>query len=568
MFKWRINAIAFSGGEILPVEEASVLLIIGPNSSGKSAGLRDLQALLQGSSGPHLVVQHATIHREGTPLDLEAWFADNYPKRVFGGFPHYVTRPGASVRADEVLNHWSHGDYMTGIWQFLSTSLDTAGRTTIANYTQAIDIWNNPPSAYVHLLQTEPELHKAVNQEMYAAFGQELVIDWSATPHVGFRVGKEPARTAEDDRVSEAYAQALKQMPRLDDDGDGIKSFAGCLLATYCGSQPVLMIDEPEAFLHPPQARRLAAALARAAKDKNRQVVVATHSADIVQGALNADGRVAVCRLTREEDLNHAAVLDAAQLTSLWSKPLLRSAAAIDGLFHVGVVVCEADADVRLYETALRRAEGKGKVTTADLFFTQGGGKGELATLAQAYASLKTRTAVVADIDLLRNPVEHHKVLSALGSSLDTGDPRYKAVMAALGDAPPIRSVEDAVTEIRDTVEEISREGEATRKHKERISRALQESSKFSEAKRYGVEKLRGEPLSFARQLLEEWRQHGLFVLPVGELESWWPEGPANNKGEWIVRAIELLAEIDSLPKLEDFVCDVAGYFQVVEPRA
>ena len=66
---------------------------------------------------------------------------------------------------------------------------------------------------------------------------------------------------------------------------------AGILLASECASFLVLLIDEPEAFLHPPQARRLAAALARTAKSLGRQVILATHSTDIIQGALSCAGK-------------------------------------------------------------------------------------------------------------------------------------------------------------------------------------------------------------------------------------------------------------------------------------
>ena len=560
MYNWRIHSLAFSGGEIVPLEAGSICLLIGPNSSGKSAGLRNLQALLQGSAGPHQVVRQATVTRTGTIEDFRAWFDANYPVRNYQGARHYVTRQ-AAIPQSTLEQHWPQGDLMPSLWQFLSTSLDTASRTSITNYTQAIDVWNNPPQAYAHVLQTDPELQAKVNTEMRAAFNRELVIDWTAAPSVDFRVGQEPNRSLENDRVSEQYATALQELPRLDEDGDGIKGFAGCLLATYCGSQPVLMIDEPEAFLHPPQARRLGAALARAAKESSRQVIVATHSADIVQGALNTDGRVSVCRLTRNGATNNVAILESADLSRLWSKPLLRSAAAIDGLFHAGVVICEADADVRLYEAVLRRSESKKLLTAPDLFFTQGGGKGELPTLAGAYATLSTRCAVIADIDLLRNPVEHHKCLAALGASLETEDPRYKAVIAALKDAAPLKSIEDAATDIKLVVDEFLAAGKVSKRYKERISSALQQSSTFSEAKRYGIEKLRGQPLTFARELLEEWRQVGLFILPVGELESWWPEGPANDKNAWLTAAINLLQDDGSLSALESFMGDVAGYF-------
>ena len=70
--------------------------------------------------------------------------------------------------------------------------------------------------------------------------------------------------------------------------------------------------------------------------------------------------------------------------------------------------------------------------------------------------------------------------------------------------------------------------------------------------------------MTFAKELFAEWREVGLFILPVGELESWWPEGPAGNKAEWIAQAVELLDQDDSLPELETFVCELAGFFAEV----
>ena len=565
MFSWRINSLAFSGGEIVTLEPGSVCLLIGPNSSGKSAALRNLHAHLTGATGPHAVIQQATVVRSGTRDDFRVWFEENYPTRRFqGGQEVFTTRPGAAIPTSSLEDYWAQSELMPGLWQFLSLSLDTASRTTIANYGPAIDVWNAPPTLFVHSLQTNAELEAKVSNEMQAAFGRQLVIDWSATPQVGFRVGQAPERTLEHDRVSEAYSAALQLLPRLDEDGDGIRSFAGCLLAMYCGSQPVLMIDEPEAFLHPPQARRLGAALARAAKENNRQVILATHSADIVQGALNTGAKVAVCRMVREGDRNHAAQLPSAELSALWSKPLLRSAAAIDGLFHQGVVVCEADGDVRFYEAILQRAEDKGLIAAPDFFFTQGSGKGELPTLAGSYRKLATKAAIIADIDLLRNPVEHQKCLAALGSELDTDDRRYKVMMNALGDAAPLMSINDALAEVETVVAQIRSNDAVSGADRQAISRALQRSSTFSEAKRYGVGKLRGEPLTVANELLSEWRAVGLFLLPVGELEGWWREGPASDKNAWLSQAIVHMQEADSFQEAEQFVCEVARFLGAV----
>jgi hypothetical protein len=51
-------------------------------------------------------------------------------------------------------------------------------------------------------------------------------------------------------------------------------------------SFPGQVIDEPEAFLHPPQARLIGSSLVQDRRD-NRQLFIATHSADILSGVLN-----------------------------------------------------------------------------------------------------------------------------------------------------------------------------------------------------------------------------------------------------------------------------------------
>ena len=59
------------------------------------------------------------------------------------------------------------------------------------------------------------------------------------------------------DRVSDPYVQAVRMNPLLDKQGDGMKSYAGILFEAVVANLDITLIDEPEAFLHPPQMRRL-----------------------------------------------------------------------------------------------------------------------------------------------------------------------------------------------------------------------------------------------------------------------------------------------------------------------
>lgn len=54
----------------------------------------------------------------------------------------------------------------------------------------------------------------------------------------------------------EAFRQ-LSSYPLLDTQGDGIRSVLGIISAIVAVKKPIILLDEPEAFLHPPQALQL-----------------------------------------------------------------------------------------------------------------------------------------------------------------------------------------------------------------------------------------------------------------------------------------------------------------------
>lgn len=562
-FRWGIASITFSGGQEIPLEFGSILILIGPNNSGKSRALREIETSLKEPNTPRVVISSTSAAREGTQELFLEWLNAHYPTRVVQD-QRFLDTKGARLRENSVGAVWSAGDTLTNAAAFLIHRLDTESRLTIAKRTPSLDPYNEPPRDYIHVLQANDSLSQRVSDEVRSAFNTDVIINWGAGREVGFHVGEEPS--IERDRVSEAYLRELNQLPRLDDEGDGIRSFVGALLATLCGSHPVLMIDEPEAFLHPPQARRLSAFLARTAAEADRQVIIATHSADVVRGALEGSERVSVCRITREtspdRDVNNASLLQSGQLKELWAKPLLRSSAAIDGLFHEGVVVCEADADSRFYEAILRRIETQGRLNrAADLYFVHGGGKGQLANLARAYRALNVRTAVVADLDLLRKKDDMANLLAALGSDLAETEGIYNAVHSALSDRPPLTSVKDSLSKVRAILNTVETGDAVSGEKRREILGLLEHAAPWSDAKRHGIAKLRGGARQDAEKLLQRWADIGLFLVPAGELECWWPQGPREKSG-WILDAIKKVMEDEtSLPEATEFMASVCGWF-------
>ena len=469
------------------------MIIIGPNNCGKSTALKDIEYKFMQHAGLVFSVSNWIVN--GTRADFEEWMDENYARTTSMRKNNYSTRGSAGDKSSLTLFDLIHSGRAFNSWinTFLYARIDAASRLGMVNPVPVLGRWNDPPAHYLHVLQTDDSLTKAVSDEVKRTFNVGLVLDRGGSA-ISLRVDEEPSRTALLDRVSPDYLAKVDCLPPLENEGDGIRSYVGLLLEVKCGAHPVLLIDEPEAFLHPPQVRRLAGLLARAAETQNRQIIIATHSRDVLRGALDASSRVTVCRLTRSGNVSHAASLGIADIRSFWSKPLLRSAAAFDGVFHKAAIVCEADADSRFYEAVLHTIEEQNEITfPPDYFFVHGGGKGELATLASAYSALSVPVAVIADIDVLRNKAEFEKLFVSLGGDFSQISTRFNGVKSALGGLVPDVSTADLVRRIREIAEQIEQDARLAAGYRREIENLIRESADWSQAKRYGIDKLREE---------------------------------------------------------------------------
>jgi hypothetical protein len=197
----------------------------------------------------------------------------------------------------------------------------------------------------------------------------------------------------------------------------------------------MVLIDEPEAFLHQSQAKALGRWLGKQSVEKDRQVILATHDRNIVLGLLAADTPVTILRLTRSGDTSDIHQLHATDLREVWADPVLRYSNVLDGLFYSKVIVCEGDADCRFYSAVLEGLVEDGAVTVNpdDVLFVPSGGKSGTARIASSLSALDVTTFAVCDFDVLKDRSELKKiVISVQGSWSQTMDQDYNTFASAL----------------------------------------------------------------------------------------------------------------------------------------
>ena len=109
------------------------------------------------------------------------------------------------------------------------------------------------------------------------------------------------------------------------------------------------MLDEAEAFLHPPMAYKLGKEISKSISDGKR-LFVSTHSSNFLMGCIQSGVPLDIIRLTYSNNVPTARHLENTRIAKLMRNPLMRSADVLSGLFYEYVIVTESDADRAFYQ--------------------------------------------------------------------------------------------------------------------------------------------------------------------------------------------------------------------------
>jgi hypothetical protein len=533
----RLSSVTFSGGSELDIPETGVVVLVGPNNSGKSAALREIRERLTGTARPpdqpFRVIAGVTLDKQGDQQELETWLEQNcHSILIRSSGERQFSRPGVRVGLNQAIQEWSGYPNALGpnVTQLFVLPAFTEQRLGLIGQASLWNPMDDGPSQPLQVLFEDVELDARLSAIADEAFGFPLHLSRIPGGNLDLYLGtpeNEPTMLT----INHDYLDELRTMPLLREQGDGMRSFMGVMLALIAATYPIVLIDEPEAFLHPPQARLLGERIAT--ESEHTQVVVATHSIDVLLGLLRTGAaNVTVVRLTREGDINPISVLPHAETRALWSDPLLASSNLLDGLFHRGVVLCEGDTDARYYSSVLEADRGD---RAHELFFTHCGGKARMPMVINALRALRVPVVAIADIDVFRERSRVQAIVEALGGSWDAFDHDWRVVDSAartMGAAPSITDVEEAIEQaLSDTRAEGPR---LTLQASERIRAATKVSDGWTLLKNGGVAALpQGAESQSGANLLTALERVGLFVVPVGEVERWHRE-VAHRSSAWL----------------------------------
>lgn len=517
--KLRLKFGRAAGSPAQDIAVTPVTVFVGPNNSGKSKVLAEIQQYCStghkdatsvilddlsftGVSGD--AADEAVAHVSLQPNPGEALGVDHI---LVGGRGQRRQVPSANFR--QVLEQPSTNLPAFCQWylQYSTLMLDGRNRINLVNAQPAGDLQHQPQSSFQLLFRDDTRRHE-VRRIVSEAFDSYFVLDPTNLGQLRIRLASRPPTSDLEERgIHDEAVKFQAAAQPIDVASDGVKAFTGIVTEVLAGDFRIVLIDEPEAFLHPALASKLGVELARAAVASDKRVFVSTHSPTFIMGCIQSGAPVNIVRLTYRGGIATARVLPSADILKLMRNPLLRSTGVLSGLFYEFVVVTESDADRAFYQEVNERLlRFKPEWGIPNCLFINAQNKQTVHTIVRPLRELGIPAAGIVDVDVLK---EGGSVWSSLLSGAFIPPMNHQALA---GLRASVRQAMDA------SGKDMKRDG--------------------------GTAVLAGDEREAADNLLQQLSDYGLFVVPRGELESWLKSlGAARHGPAWLIDIFERMGE-------------------------
>jgi ABC-type cobalamin/Fe3+-siderophores transport system ATPase subunit len=502
-----------------PISATAVTVFVGPNNSGKSKVLREIEEFCRsGQKNASVVILDelnfsGLTHDEASKTIARLAVVPDHGSKLQDGhiligskYGRHQVHP-TSLTVIMGNTSLSIGSFCQYFLTHSTLMLNGPNRITLINPQSAGDLQRTPETS-LQVLFLERSKRLQVRRIIFDAFRSFFVIDPTSLGALRIRFSqREPASDIEEQGLHEEARRFHAQAQLIDEFSDGVKAFTGIIMEVIAGDPRVLLIDEPEAFLHPSLSFKLGFEVSRAAQSENKRVFASTHSPQFVMGCIQSGAQVNIIRLTYRNNVATARLLPSDELLRLMRHPLLRSTGVISGLFYEFVVVTEGDSDRAFYQEVNERLlRFKREWGIPHCLFINAQNKQTIHTLMRPLRKLGIPAAAIVDVDVLKDGgCNWTNLLSGANVPAMTRD-SLASLRAALDKAM------DA------TCKDMKRNG--------------------------GLAILADADKEAAENLLKQLADYGIFVLPGGELEAWLkPLGASGDKSRWLISVFEKMGE-------------------------
>jgi len=531
----------------LDFEAQTINVFVGPNNSGKSIALQELAQVITNKffSSVYIIrdIEFKSFSREKITKAKEKYIletTDDVGRQFIrwskGG--SMITNLVTS-QIDEALlcPKTSKGLFRSLIAESNFLTIDGIKRLELVNGQQSTGLGGNDyPRGALDLLFRNDEKRHEVRNILFRAFNKYFVINPTYLGQLSISFSERPPAERHEEIGIDQYACKFHSAAiPIRNFSDGVKAYTGLIVTVVSQDEELILIDEPEAFLHPKLAFQLGNELGRLSSSKEKQFFIATHSSDFILGCLQSKVPINVIRLTYQNNLPTARILEHHALLKLLRNPILRSSNVLRSLFYDFVVVTEGDSDRAFYqeinERLLSIEDNRG---IPNCLFINAQNKQTIESVISPLRKLGVPAAAIVDIDILK----------------EGGKPWVNFLNSGFIPDMTIKSLVVGRTNIMQKFNSLEN---------------------VEMKKKGGIDLLSAGDKEACNNLFDQIEEYGLFVVRKGELESWLKEHGVNGHGTtWLVNMFDKMGDDPnsssfSMPgkgDVWDFIGSINKWFQ------
>ncbi|WP_270524171.1 ATP-dependent nuclease [Streptococcus anginosus] len=538
-----IKEITFNDGNKWKFNKDDIVLLVGPNNVGKSRTLKDLREDLNDTSKIKVLVKEVTYETTGfSEEQLRDYFERNYVKDSHGSYNVMIEENVYHSFNDfNFTNILDEKQFYKALFSFLSTE-NRLGLTRPIKFNSIVD---NQNLNIMRKLDIDSESISKLNQALDSGFQKSVEVhedylDGNMTKKYKIGESIEICNVIKSNKRDNL--NKLKQFEDLHNQGDGIRNAVAVLASIIVNEHSLFLIDEPETFLHPPQARVLGKNIVRLSEGK--QLFISTHNIDFIRGVLEeASSRVKIIKIDRYDNNNTFNLVNNDSISNISSDKNLKYTNILNGLFYNQVVLCENESDCKFYSAIL---EYEDLTTYQNTLFCAVGGKEQFKKIVPLLKRLNINYKIIADIDLINNIDSLKQLLNSIElqcyKRIEKQHKQFLENFEREIDSQ-VKTQERIKTEINEVFDD---EMYMSTKVAERIKTILRDISSLRLLKSGGKNIIpQGDCMALFNEIKEFLIDYNIFILECGEIERFVPE-VSGHGNTWVEKVFTNYADIST----------------------